>query len=158
MAHLGRGLELASRLPASADRDRVELDLREALGTAQMAHKGWPAAEVRAALEPALVLCRALGETDRLLSVLWGLWFNAAVGADYARAFQVVGEMATDEAAGPSGLGVMRRCAAAMTCHWTGRFVEARGYAEEVLGLYDAAKHASLVRLTNHDPQCVVLV
>ena len=52
----------------------------------------------------------------------------------------------------------MRRCAAALTCNWTGRFVEARGYAEEVLGLYDAAEHAPLVRLTNHDPQCVALV
>ncbi|HET6519516.1 MAG TPA: AAA family ATPase, partial [Geminicoccaceae bacterium] len=64
-AHLGRGLELIPRLPASDDRDRVELELRVALGTAQMAHKGWPAAEVRAALEPARGLCRRLGETDR---------------------------------------------------------------------------------------------
>jgi predicted ATPase len=50
VAHLGRGLELASRLPASVEWDRVELDLREALGTAQMAHKGWQGG-LRAALE-----------------------------------------------------------------------------------------------------------
>jgi class 3 adenylate cyclase/predicted ATPase len=158
VAHLGRGIGLISGLPPSHERSRTELEFREALGTAQMAHKGWPAPEVRAALEPARELCRALGETDRLVSVLWGLWFNAAVGADYPRAFRVVGEMLADGAGGRSALAVLGHCAAAVTCGWTGRFLEAGRHAEKVSELHDPAEHGSLVRLTNHDPQCTTLV
>jgi class 3 adenylate cyclase/predicted ATPase len=157
VAHLGRGLALIPRLPASDDRDRTEIELRVALGTAQMAHKGWPAAEVRTALEPARDLCRRLGETDGLVSVLWGLWANAAIAGDHARALRVAGEMTAGEATGHSRLGIVGRCAAALSREWTGRFLEARALTGEVLELYDPARHEALVRLTNHDPRCVTL-
>jgi predicted ATPase len=46
IAHLNKGLELVAALPASAERDGTELDLRVLLGTAWLALKGWPAQEV----------------------------------------------------------------------------------------------------------------
>ncbi len=55
IAHLNKGLELVATLPASAERDGMELDLRTLLGTAWMALKGWQAQEVWDSLHPALV-------------------------------------------------------------------------------------------------------
>jgi hypothetical protein len=46
IAHLNKGLELVPALPASAERDGRELDLRTLLGTAWMALKGWAVQEV----------------------------------------------------------------------------------------------------------------
>src|SRR5262249_42218382 len=43
IAHLSKGLELVAALPASAERDGSELDLRTLLGTAWMSLKGWAA-------------------------------------------------------------------------------------------------------------------
>jgi hypothetical protein len=52
IAHLNKGLELVAVLPASAERDGMELDLRTLLGTAWMALKGWPAQAVWNSLNP----------------------------------------------------------------------------------------------------------
>src|SRR5262249_46615867 len=46
IAHLNKGLELVAALPASAERDGNELDLRSLLGMAWIGVKGWQAPEV----------------------------------------------------------------------------------------------------------------
>ena len=75
IAHLNKGLELITALPASAERDGRELDLRTLLGAAWPALKGWAAQEVWESLDPALGLAmcgpgciwlrRRLGSTRR---------------------------------------------------------------------------------------------
>ena len=76
IAHLNKGLELVAALPASAERDASELDLRTLLGTAWMALKGWPAQEVWNSLHPALALAKSLRRNDALLPILWGLFIH----------------------------------------------------------------------------------
>ena len=73
IAHLNKGLDLVAALPASAERDGSELDLRTLLGTAWMALKGWPAQEVWDSLHPALELANSLRRNDALVPILWGL-------------------------------------------------------------------------------------
>jgi predicted ATPase len=73
IAHLNKGLALVAALPASAERDGGELDLRTLLGTAWLALKGWPAQEVWESLHPALGLAQSLRRNDALVPILWGL-------------------------------------------------------------------------------------
>jgi predicted ATPase len=56
IAHLNKGLELVAAVPASAERDGDELDLRILLGMAWIGFKGWAAQEVWDSLHPALAL------------------------------------------------------------------------------------------------------
>ena len=46
IAHLDRGLTLVRQLSPSPQRDRLELQIRNALGTAWWARKGWMADEM----------------------------------------------------------------------------------------------------------------
>jgi predicted ATPase len=64
IAHFNKGLELVAALPAAAERDGKELELRTLLGTAWMALKGWPAQEVWDSLHPALALAHSLRRND----------------------------------------------------------------------------------------------
>ena len=54
---VNRALELLEALPETVDRDRLELDLRLALGAALIAPKGYAAEEVRLAFARANELC-----------------------------------------------------------------------------------------------------
>src|SRR5262249_43540673 len=71
--HLTKGLEMLKALPDTPERTRQELDMQAALGPALMATKGYGAPEVERAYARARELCGQVGETPRLLPVLWGL-------------------------------------------------------------------------------------
>ena len=79
VSHLGRGLEVLAGLPASAERDRMELDFQLAIGTPLIALSGWSGPQVAAAYERASVLCESLGETEHLVPALFGLASNRVV-------------------------------------------------------------------------------
>jgi predicted ATPase len=70
IAHLTKGLELAAPLPASAERDNSELNLRILLGTAWQALKGWAAQELWDSLHPALALANSLRRSDDTLGAV----------------------------------------------------------------------------------------
>jgi hypothetical protein len=72
-------LELVAALPASTEREGMELDLRCLLGTAWMALKGWPAQEVWDSLHPALGLATVLRRNDALPPIFVGLFVHVAM-------------------------------------------------------------------------------
>jgi hypothetical protein len=74
IAHLNKGLELVAAVPASAERDGSELDLRTLLGTAWLPLKGWQAQEVWDSLYPALDVANSLRRAEVLVAILWGLY------------------------------------------------------------------------------------
>src|SRR5262249_13862669 len=76
IAHLNQGLELATTLPPSPERDASELGVRSLLGFAWQAFKGWATPEVWASLHPALALAESLGRHDALTRIHYGLFFN----------------------------------------------------------------------------------
>src|SRR4029453_10141741 len=71
--HLTTGLALLKSLPETPDRDRQELPLRLALGSALVATKGQGASEVRKTYDEARELARRVGEAPQLFPVLFGL-------------------------------------------------------------------------------------
>jgi predicted ATPase len=76
IGHLNKGLELVAALPASAQRDGMELDLRTLLGTAWIALRGWSAPHVWDSFFPALGLANSLRRNDALVPIFFGLWSN----------------------------------------------------------------------------------
>ena len=158
VSHLNEGLSLVGGIGDEAERDRLELDVRAALGTTYMALLGWPAAEVEDTLEPALALCRKAGRSEQYFSVLFGLWLHHAVHCRFDEAIALFEEMITiARDIGDTGMEVTGLMAAFTTYYWIGDFVGAAEYRDSVLERYDFDKHRHLVASTNHDPKTTVL-
>src|SRR5262245_7974884 len=86
ISHLTTALELLRTLPDTPERTRQELTLQLTLGPAWMAAKGYAAPEVGKTYTRALELCRQMGETSSLFSVLVGLRRFYNIRAEYKRA------------------------------------------------------------------------
>jgi len=71
--HLRTALDLAAKLPATPERDKLELLLQQSLGGALAAGKGFGAAETKQALTRALELCNRFEPSAQAISVLNGL-------------------------------------------------------------------------------------
>ena len=95
IGHLTKGLDLLKALPDTPEHTYQELDLQTALGPAWMAAKGYAAPEVEQAYGRARELCRQLGETSRLFSVLRGLGAFYFVRGQYQTAREVGEELLT---------------------------------------------------------------
>ena len=74
VSHLGEGIDLIGKLPNSKEQGLKEIALRNALGVALMASKGFAATEVGENYARARELCQALGENHSLFTSMWGLW------------------------------------------------------------------------------------
>ncbi len=73
IGHLGKAIELVATLPATADLNRLELDLQIALGTSSMIAEGQGHDRVEQSHTRARELSLALGDEDGLFRALWGL-------------------------------------------------------------------------------------
>src|SRR5262249_57307771 len=73
IAHLQRGIELTSRLPADEGRDRSELDFQLVLGPCLIATHGPAASTALATFARARELCERLGEPPEYLPVRFWL-------------------------------------------------------------------------------------
>ncbi|MBI3797574.1 MAG: tetratricopeptide repeat protein, partial [Deltaproteobacteria bacterium] len=144
IAHLTKGLELLKTLPDTPERAQQELMLQIALGASLQATKGYAAPEVEQAYTRARELCRQVGETPQLFSVLLGL------GAFYfTRA-----ELQTARELGEQCLALAQRIQdparlvpahylLGMTLLYLGEPASARKYFEQGIALYDPQKHRS---------------
>ena len=91
IAHLRRGLEIASGVPAPEGR-RAEIRLHTLLGVTLMAARG-PRPEVIEAYERAARLAAEAGEAGELLRALWGSWFCCNLRADIPRARSIAADL-----------------------------------------------------------------
>jgi tetratricopeptide (TPR) repeat protein len=157
IAHLNQGLELVSTLPRSSQRDTSELGLRNLLGTAWLALRGWPAPEVWTSLHPALALAKSLGRHDALAPILWGLTNNVLTQGRIAESLSWAEEMLDlARATGDGDLLVAGQMAACVCYYWAGEFTKAMEQTDEVLNHYDAKRHRRLADILNQDPKTTV--
>src|SRR4029453_12339391 len=87
------GLNLLSGLHETAERNAVELKLQVALGTAWVAIKGYAAPDVERAYGRARELCRQLGYSQELASVLFGLFVYYVVVPSHQTSLELGDEM-----------------------------------------------------------------
>jgi predicted ATPase len=147
-------VDLVAALPASAERDGRELDLRTLLGTAWMALRGWPAQEVWDSLHPALGLANALCRNDALVPILWGLFRHVLTRGRAAESLRwVTALMNAAEAHDDPDLLILGHTAAASAHFWLGDLIKTRDHADRVLALYSEERHGHLVDILNGDPK-----
>ncbi len=157
IAHLNKGLELVAALPASAERDGSELELRIVLGAAWIALKGWPAQEVWDSLHPALGLANALHRDDALLPILWGLFSHVLCRGRVAELLHwVTRVMNAAETYGNADLLIAGHCTAVLTHFFLGDAIKTREHADHLLALYSVDRHGHLLGI--QDPKIQSLV
>jgi predicted ATPase len=144
IAHLTTGLELLKLLPATPERTQQELRLQIALGTPLMATKGSGALDVKRTYDRALELCRQVGETPRLFSVLGGLCAYYGEQAELQTA-QELAEQLLRLAQGvrdPLRLVWAHRAVGSILFR-LGEWAPARTHLEQSIALYDPQQHRS---------------
>jgi predicted ATPase len=154
IAHLNKGLELVAALPASAERDSRELDLRSRLGTAWIAVKGWQAQEVWESLLPALGPANSLRRNDALLPILWGLFAHVCMRGRVAKSLRWFTQvMDAAETYDDPDLLILGHLAAVVANFRLGDPIKARKHADRVLALYSEERHGHLADILNQDPK-----
>jgi DNA-binding winged helix-turn-helix (wHTH) protein/tetratricopeptide (TPR) repeat protein len=136
-AHLTKAVELISSLPEGAERDRRELNLQMALGTATRANKG------HAAPETLLVYSRARDLLDddvsvrQQIAVLYGLWSVNVVRMEYALGREVAQQSlaVAGRYQDPEATAFANRMAG-LTLWAMGEFAAARPHLERAVELY----------------------
>jgi predicted ATPase len=157
--HLNKGLELVAALPASAQRDGMELDLRTLLGTAWIALRGWSAPDVWDSFFPALGLANSLRRNDALVPIFFGLWSIVLGAGRAAESLRWITElMNAAEAYGDTDLLIVGHYGAAVTHFCLGNPIKTREHADQLSALYSEDRHGHLVGILNNDPKTVSLV
>ncbi|MCP4327854.1 MAG: AAA family ATPase [Alphaproteobacteria bacterium] len=150
---LEQGLVAMQALPPSRDRDRLELDIRIALGAGRMANFGWAHPSVSEAFEPAYPLARSFGDNVALASILWGLWVHYQTRTNFPQAHEWLSELRT--VAGENSetdLPVVYDMSAGCQYFWEADYEHAVVHTDHLKEIYVPERHARIASLTNHDP------
>jgi predicted ATPase/DNA-binding winged helix-turn-helix (wHTH) protein len=152
-AHLTKGLEVLQTLPATPERNQLELTLHIALGAALQMAKGFVAPEVEDAYTQAYALCQQVGETPQLAQVLLGLWRFYVAEPQLHRAREI-GEtlLRLAQPAHDPSLSVTAHYALGTTWFWLGAFPAARKHQEEGIARYTPDQRRAMVFRMGHDP------
>ena len=147
-----RGLAMVETLPEGRERNERELSLRIVLGNTLIATIGYSAPEVEQAYSRARELCQQLGETPHLLPVLCGLCVNLYVRGKYRKGLELAEEFLalTERWQDPAIVVAHRMVGNALL--FMGELTKARYHYEQIVSIYDPAKHRVLTRLYAAEP------
>jgi predicted ATPase len=145
ITHLEIALKLLGELPATPERDKIEVPVQQSLGSALIAAKGFGSVEASQAFQRALELCNMFEDTPQTFAVLTGVVGVHIQRADFERSCELAHDLlkradrqddATPRLMGHSALG--------MCLMLTGEFTAARDHLQRSLELYDPPRHAPL--------------
>lgn len=155
VSHLRAALALLRREPATADRDRRELDLQLALGAPLVMTQGYASGEVESVYRRAEVLCEQVCEPPQLFSALWGISIFHVVRGDLLSARAVAERLLAAAArSGSDDLRVEAHLSYGAALFHEGTLAEARAHLEQCVALYDPELHGGHAFLYGQDP-CV---
>jgi predicted ATPase len=158
IAHSQSGLAVLMKLSEGAERDRQELAIRLAMGSALVAAHGFAAEPTGKAYERSRELCEALGDTAQLYPVIYGLILFNMYGGQLDRAREHAARlMEMAETSNDRGSAFFARRAAGVADLPSGRFVSARTHLERALDLYDEEQHRTPMFIYAFDPKVVCL-
>jgi class 3 adenylate cyclase len=152
VAHLQRALALTDQLPPSAERDTLELTIREQLNAAWAGLRGWAAEEIGVNAAAILRLARSQRNAQSLLLGLWWMWTNTITQGRIADSLPWAQRL-LDEGGEAKDLDLQIFGAAAtmVSRFFLGQLSEARAQADRVLALYDPRRAERWIQLTGHD-------
>lgn len=153
IVHFKRALQLTGTWPDSSKRKQRELALQIALGNALTRVRGYSSEETGAAFGRARVLCRQLGETDHLFTILVGLEGYHGARGEFDRALALAEELIdlAEQRQDPL-IAVEGHYAMADTLFYQGAFARTLAHMEQAIAAYDPQQHALYVRLGSEDP------
>jgi class 3 adenylate cyclase/predicted ATPase len=156
--HLTTALELLKTLPDTPTRTQHELTLQIAFGVPLMAIKGQAAPEVVKVYTRARELCRQVGETPQLFSVLHGLYRFYYVRAENKAAHEL-GEqlLRLAQSVQDPGLLLEAHRPLGVTSLSLGELATAQEHLEQAIVLYDPQQHRSHAFLYLIDPKVACL-
>lgn len=145
LIHFNKALELLESLPDSRERQYQELELQIALGPVLATLHGQTTTALEAAYQRADELCQQLGETDRRVPVLWGLWRFYLHQPLITTARELARQMfALAQQSGDRRHQLLANEALGSTALIEGQLVSAREHYEQGLQLYDREQHHAL--------------
>ena len=157
-SELEMGLREVEALPPSPAHDRLELDVRTALGAARIAYRGWPHPSVAAAYEPAFALAGKLDDAKAFGPILWGLCVHYWCRAQFPQTHNWLTKLEEMADRLPdSELSVVRDMTAGCQYFWEADYERAYRYTTHIRETYDEYRHAAIAAYTNHDPLCFSL-
>jgi DNA-binding winged helix-turn-helix (wHTH) protein/predicted ATPase len=154
--HLHRALDAIGHIADEAERARIEVELRVALGAAFITTRGFGAPEVLDTYSRAEALCEHLGERADLFPAIWGQWmFRTGRGETGAGRRLGARLLALAEKLDNTGLKIQAHHAMWSTTFVCGEFAQARAHAGAALALFDPKIHHSMASsYGNHDAAC----
>jgi predicted ATPase len=158
IAQLSKGLELVRQLNEGPARQRQELPLQMALGSAFVAAKGFAAPETGAAYVEARSLSQQLDDVPQLFAVMYGQCLFHLYRAELAEAGETAQHLLDRSENGDDRtLAFFAHRATGVVSLPRGRFAEARRHLEQALELYDPAQHRTPAFVYAFDPKVVCL-
>ena len=152
VAYLEKGLSLIERLPPSADRDLLELSVREPLHTARLRWRGWANPEIGVNATAILQVAQRQSRPQSLLVGLWGMWINTITQGRVAETPQWAERLLTaGEQSGDINLQILGHRARMSSHFYIGELREALEQRERILALYDPQHAQRWMELTGND-------
>jgi tetratricopeptide (TPR) repeat protein len=151
-----RALTLLAELPASADRDALELDLRIALGSPLVSLEGYGSRKSHRLYDRTRALCRRLGRPVDP-PILRGLGLARLQGCRFADCEELARELhrqgGDDPVARTEG-----RYLLGVSAFWRGDLASAREHLDDALATYDEMFRDRHLALYAQDPRTICLV
>ena len=154
IAYLNRALPMVERLPASLERNQLELGLYASLGPALMMARGYTAQEVQRAYARAGELCSQVGETPLLVPALFGLWIHYAARFELAECRRMGEQLfAVGAASGDPDLILETHVVLGSTTFHMAELEKAAGHLRHVVDHYDSERHGHHAYTFGQDPR-----
>jgi tetratricopeptide (TPR) repeat protein len=157
VAYLQEGLAIIEQLPPSADRDSLEIALREPLHSAQLRWRGWASPEVRVNATAILQLTQRQSRPQSLLVGLWGMWINTITQGRIAESPHWAGRLLTEGNLSRNiDLQILGHRASLSSHFYLGELNKVLAQRDKVLALYDLRRAARWRELTGNDVRTAV--
>lgn len=158
-SHLDAGLKACAALPASPERNQIELQLQASLGTAHMLGRGWAAEEVSHAFARANELASAADQVEEAIWPLWGVCIYHLVHGEINRAVAIGQRMMTVARQSSSrNAWLVANMIQVQLCMYSGRFDQVQGHVEQVEHRYCDPQDRALIALYSTDLKLVSMV
>ena len=157
VADFQRALALVQELPASQQRDDLELSIREPLNAGLTGLRGWADAEVRQNAGAILELTRRRGAPHASGTGLWAIWVNTTTQGRIADSLEWAQRLLEEgQRGGDTDLQIFGHGASMISYFYLGELLEARAHGDSVLALYDPSQAERWMRVTAHDLKTLV--
>ena len=154
--HFSNGLEALRHIAESRERLQDELALRMALGPALMAVKGLTAPEVEDTYARAHALCRQIGTSSQIFSILMGLWRFYGARAEIEVVQQLTEQLIQiAQHSQDPGLLLEAHMVLGNNLFFHGQLAAARSHFERGIELYNVQHHRLHTMLYGRDPGVV---